>query len=187
MSSIGSSPRQIPVGLSAYPQYQSEAVAIAKAAYVFIPDSGNYVGNYPPGHMLPLGSPSIPSETDSIVLLNDVAQGLPYNLVNILNGDKGTFILRDTGKTLFAELYKDFSTPTGKKGYFREVQVLLPQPIVSTQGFLGGVNGNVFGVYGSVPQYAPYATIYLPTNVDGVFNKEGTGNPLKDPTPQGQM
>jgi hypothetical protein len=186
MSSIGSAPRQIPIGLSAYPQYQSTGTSIANAAYVFIPDSGNYVGNYPPGFVVPANSPDTQSIYDSLVRLDTVAAGLPSNLNNNLNSDQGTFILRDTGKTIYAPIYKNFSSDTGKKAYFREVQVLIPQPIVSSQGFLGGVNGNVFGVYGSSPQYALYATIYLPTNVAGVLSNLFV-NFLDDPTPQGQM
>jgi hypothetical protein len=185
MSSIGSAPRQIPVGLQYYPVYQATADDIAKVAYVFIPDSGNYVGNYPPGFVVPMDE--VANVQGSIAALGPVAAGLPYNFLNNLNGKKGTFVLRDMGKTIFADVHDKFAVPTNTKGYFREVQVLIPQPISTTQGFLGGVNGSVFGVYGSAPQYAPYATIYFPTNVDGVLNTQFGNGLLQDPTPQSQM
>jgi hypothetical protein len=178
MSSIGSAPRQIPVGLQYYPTYQNNAKDIASSSYVFIPDSGNYVGNYPPGHVVPLTE--FPDLFESVHLFDDIRQNIPTV------GAKSPLVLRDTGKTIFALVYKDAVTPSDVKGYFRQVQVLIPQPITATQGFLGGVNGSTFGVYGSIPQYVPYATIYLPTNVDGVF-VNSTGNFLLDPTPQGQM
>jgi hypothetical protein len=182
MSSVTRFIRQIPTGQQYYPQYTASVTALANAAYTFVADQGNYVGNYPPGYVVPLD----PAAS------NNTTQALYDALVTAASGPQGgqqSIVLRDMGKTIFAKVADELSglnAATNPAGYFRQVQVLIPQPISATQGFLGGTNGSTFGVVGQSMQYTPYATIYLPTNVAGVFYNP-SGNLLPSPTPQGQM
>jgi hypothetical protein len=181
MSSVTRFIRQIPTGQQYYPQYTLTVTGseLADAAYIFFPDTGNYVGNYPPGYVVAAVDEAGSIYGSLVALQQTVMGGLTQQSI----------VLRDMGKTIFAPIATDVAgSDVGQNGagYFRQVQVLIPQPISSTQGFLGGVNGSVFGVYGSSPTYAPYATIYLPTNVAGVFANLNASL-LPSPTPQGQM
>jgi hypothetical protein len=84
-------------------------------------------------------------------------------------------VLRDMGKVVYAPLASSLAnaqagTASGTSGYFRQVQLLLPQPITNTQGFIGGASGNLFGVQGGAGSvYAAYLTFYLPVVVGGIL------------------
>jgi uncharacterized repeat protein (TIGR02543 family) len=83
-------------------------------------------------------------------------------------------VLRDMGKQVFApmatSLSNGFAGQVTGSGYFEEVQLLLPKPIVYPQGFIGGPNGNAFGIVGSSPDsYTPYLTFYLPKTLGGIL------------------
>ena len=181
MSSVTRFLRQIPAGQSYYAQGAAAVPAstLANAAYVFVPTAANYVGNYPPGFVAP-------ASTDASS--NGVIASMFTGLTALANQQ---VILRDMGKTIFAQYATTVAnavagTGSGNSGFFRQVQILLPQPISSTQGFIGGTNGSVFGVYGGSNNYIDYGTIYLPTSVAGVYLTSGT-TVLTTPTPQGQM
>lgn len=146
MSSVTRFLRQIPTGLT-YVNPDS----LTSSALDFVPTAGNYVGNYPPGYMV-----------------SAAATGLQTALSNAKQVAGGQFLVRDMGKTIFAP----FNSATGDMGYFREYQLLVVSPIGATQGFLGGVGGNNFGVVGPANATAPgtstYCTFYLPVAVGGV-------------------
>jgi hypothetical protein len=165
MSSVTRFLRQIPTGLN-YVDAGS-ASTVASTALDFIPTSGNYVGNYPPGF-----------------LVNGSNTGLSTSISDAISGNTGgAQIVRDMGKTIFAP----FATSVGNGlagtftgyGYFRQYQVLMVKPITAAQGFLGGVNGNTFGVVGPAPATAPgtstYVTFYLPVSVQGVGAPASSG------------
>lgn len=182
MSSVTRFLRQIPVGQQYYGGLNATpgtaASNIAAAAYVFVPTSANYVGNYPPGFVAPAST-----DTSSNGIITNMFVGL-----TALAGTQ--VILRDMGKTIYAQYATTVAnavagTGSNTFGYFRQVQVLLPQPI-NSQGFIGGTSGSVFGVYGGSNNYIDYGTIYLPTTVAGVYLGTGT-TALLSPTPQGQM
>jgi hypothetical protein len=173
MSSVQSFLRQIPVGQSLYAN--NSLLEIAAAACVFVPGTGNYVGNYPPGLVAP-------ASADVKGAIANAAQGYSPTV----------HIVRDMGKTIYAETATTLAnavagTGSGESGYFRQVQVLVPQPIKSVQGFIGGVAGSAFGVVGGSPDpYSSYLTVYVPTSVAGVyaFPSGVVGLPNG---PQGQM
>jgi hypothetical protein len=152
MSSIGSSLRQIPVATTYYdPITIINDVNInginQTHVFEFVPTSGNYVGTYPPGYMQ-LASAEL------VQAIIDV-------------GFKKDVVLRDMGKTIYAP---DGNKPTADKGYFRQVQLIVPKAITLTQGFLGGVNGTTFGVDGGplIPDdYTNYLTFYIPVAIGG--------------------
>ena len=187
MSSVTRFLRQIPTGLAVFNQggtAASDLTAIANAACEFIPTGSNYVGNYPPGYVI-----KATAAVQAAILLAN-------------SGYTQTFpIVRDMGKTIFAQISNSTTaTPaaaaagaTVNYGYFRQIQVLVPQPINSNQGFIGGPNGNVFGVVGGSPDsYSQYLTVYVPTSVAGVFATQ-TANGFSAAVtplpagPQGQM
>jgi hypothetical protein len=162
MSSVTRFLRQIPTGMQ---YYAAPALAtLAGAACEFVPTAANYVGNYPPGYVAP-ASAALQAAIQTITV------GLPAGSLPII---------RDMGKTVFAETASSVAnaqvgTGLGVKGSFRQVQLLLPQPITNTQGFIGGVNGNVGGVYGGSPDaYSPYLTFYLPETVCGILASPAT-------------
>ena len=171
MSSVTRFLRQIPTGAALYGG--NSIAEIAAAACEFIPTSGNYVGNYPPGFVIPAQAATVGAITNQAV---GYTQTQP--------------IVRDMGKTIFAQTATSLTnalagTGTGSFGYFREIQVLAPQAITSAQGFIGGPSGSVFGVTGGGSStYATYLTVYVPTSVAGVYLTPTT--PLKY-GPQGQM
>ena len=181
MSSVTRFLRQIPTGQSLYIQGATvglnDLTAIADAAVEFVPDAGNYVGNYPPGVVV-----AASAAVKAVIVA--AATGLTQS----------TPVLRDMGKTIFAPIYTGTPSntvgPSGNAGYFRQVQLLIPQAINTNQGFIGGTNGSVFGVYGgSTDAYTPYLTFYLPTTVAGVLATAGFATavtPLFN-SPQGQM
>jgi hypothetical protein len=149
-------------------------VQIAAAAVEFVPTSSNYVGNYPPGYVIPASAATVAAITNAAV---GYTQALP--------------IVRDMGKTVFAQTATNLAnaqagTGTGTWGYFRQVQVLVPQAITTAQGFIGGTSGSTFGVVGGSPDaYSSYLTVYVPTSVAGVYLLQGV-TPLLE-GPQGQM
>lgn len=180
MSSVTRFLRQIPTGQSVYLQGTvvnvNDLAAIANAAVEFIPTSGNYVGNYPPGVVVAASA-----------ALKAAIQTADAGLA------QSTPVIRDLGKTIFAPVYNGTpaatGTASGNSGFFRQVQLLIPQAIGS-QGFIGGAQGSVFGVVGGSPDaYSSYLTFYLPTAVAGVLATAGfatTVTPLFN-SPQGQM
>jgi hypothetical protein len=112
-------------------------------AFEFVPASGNVVGNYPPGYMVPA----------STVLKDAIAA------LNGLNSN-GT-LLRDMGKTVKCGLGGGSpSTPVAPANanvrFFRQVQLVTP---VDQSSVVGGVSGNTFGVQGGValPSSSPNA------------------------------
>ncbi len=124
-------------------QYFSAESLTAGNTYELVPASSNVVGNYPPGYVQTL-------TTASTSLLS-------------LTGA----VCRDMGKTIFAGIG---ATPTAF-GWFRQIQILYPVPINSTQGFIGGTAGNVFGVTGTATtpdSRTGYFTVYIPAVVGGV-------------------
>jgi hypothetical protein len=171
MSSVTRFLRQVPTGQALYGG--NTLAQIATAACEFIPTSGNYVGNYPPGFV-------IPAQAATAAAINNAAAGYSQTAP----------IVRDMGKTIFAQTATSLAnaqagTGTGSYGYFRQVQVLVPQPISAAQGFIGGLSGSVFGVVGGSPtSTAQYLTVYVPTSVAGVSLNPNT--PLVE-GPQGQM
>jgi hypothetical protein len=174
MSSVTRFLRQIP---NSHPTYASNSLAvIATAACEFIPTGANYVGNYPPGVV-------IPAQAATVAAITNAAAG--YSQVQP--------IVRDMGKTIFAATATSLAnaqagTLTGSSGYFRQIQVLLPQAISNTQGFNGGVSGSVFGVVGGSPTTtAQYLTVYVPTSVNGVYLLPGGSAAQLTEGPQGQM
>ncbi len=156
MSSVTRFLRQIPTGIG-----QLNAVPTSDALD-FVPTSGNYVGNYPPGYMVPA------SQT-----------GLSSALTNADNGS-GQALVRDMGKTIFCPYSATVggSLASAPSGFYRQYQLLKATPISATQGFLGGPSGNNFGVVGpsnaTIPGTSTYVTFYLPTFVAGVGSATGS-------------
>ena len=145
MSSVTSFIRQIPVSA----QYYNAAVVVAGAAtlaFEFVPTSGNYVGNYPPGYV-----------QNSAALAVAIAAASAAS--------SGAVVLRDMGKTIYAGIG---ATPVAY-GRFRQVQVLVPS--VGTNNFIGGTTGSTSGVIGGPAigdAYTNYMTIYLPVVHNGI-------------------
>jgi hypothetical protein len=151
MSSVTRFLRQIPTGANFV-----NPTSLTTSALDFVPATGNYVGNYPPGYVVPAS-----------------ATGLSTILSNALTVTNGQFIIRDMGKTILAPFVATLaaSLTTAPQGYFREYQLLQVSPISATQLFNGGVNGNTFGVIGpsvSTAGTSTYATFYLPVSIGGV-------------------
>lgn len=147
MSSVQSFLRQIPTG-----QLYLTAPADEYLSYAveFVPTSGNYVGNYPPGYVQ-----SLPAAT------------VTYFRQQIA-GSSGPSLLRDMGKTIFAPFGNQSGAPAQ---YWRQVQLIFPKPINATQGFMGGIGGSTFGVSGApyTPDaYTNYLTFYVPQTVAGI-------------------
>ena len=151
MSSVQSFLKQVPAGLSFV-----NPDSLTASCYDFVPASGNYVGNYPPGYVVPAAS-----------------SGLSTALSNAKLVANGQFLLRDMGKTIYCPYAATIggSLTTAPSGFFREYQLLVVNPISATYGFIGGVNGNNFGVVGpsvSTSGSSTYCTLYLPSVVAGV-------------------
>jgi hypothetical protein len=131
---------------------------LAGQACEFIPSSANVVGNYPPGYI-------IAAEASTQAAIQAITSGRAQTLC----------VLRDMGKVVFAPLASSLANAqagvsSGTSGYFRQVQLLLPQPISNSQGFIGGANGHLFGNQGGAAAvYDPYMTFYLPVVVGGVL------------------
>jgi len=146
MSSVTRFIRQIN-NSNSYVSAATVAATPATYAYELIPDAGNVVGNYAPGHMI----------TASAALVAAIAA-----LVASVSG-VSHLVLRDMGKTVRAPV----GSNSGAIGYFRQVQLLAP--IGESNGFLGGASGSVGGVLGGSPNAnSPYLTFYVPVVVYGV-------------------
>ena len=136
----------------------------ATAVYEFVPTSTNVVGNYPPGYVQ-----LIYGNAAAVV----TALAAQNNSVNAPNG----VVLRDMGKTIFAPV----GSATGAMGHFRQVQLLAPKPISASQGFIGGVAGNTFGVLGvpaggaTTDAYTSYLTFYIAVPLGGVVAGPASG------------
>jgi hypothetical protein len=162
MSSVTRFIRQIPVSTT----YYNAAHVIANPTtmvFELVPDSSNYVGNYPPGYMA----------TASTALQAVLSQASHANAA----GDGLT--LRDMGKTVYAAVGStaapgtDPRGPSATYGYFRQVQLIAPKPIgLTSNTLIGGVNGSTFGVLGaqnSPDIYTDFLTFYIPVTVAGVL------------------
>ena len=162
MSSVTRFIRQIPVSTTYYDvnSIVSSAGAVT-GVYEFYNDGSNYVGNYPPGYVLPASNALV----TQIVNASDTG-------VN-----RNNLILRDMGKTIYAAYGATNTagdprlTPsTANFGYFRQVQLLKPSAIVANN-FIGGTNGSTFGVLGAPlnpDAYTDYLTFYISVTVAGV-------------------
>lgn len=118
----------------------------ATAAYEFVPASGNVVGNYPPGYV----------------------QLLPASVSALLNANATGAVLRDMGKTIYANVYAA-GVATAAWGRFRQVQLLVP--FVGNNNFIGGTNGSTSGVIGGPAigdVYTNYMTFYIPIVSNGI-------------------
>ena len=70
---------------------------LAGVAYEFVPTTANYVGNYPPGFMV-------------------VASSVAADVACLATaGSEVTLVLRDMGKTIFAQI----TNSSGNAGWFR--------------------------------------------------------------------
>lgn len=136
---------------------------LAAQACEFIPLSANVVGNYPPGYI-------IAAEASTQAAIQAIVTGRSQQLC----------VLRDMGKVVYAPLASSLANAqagvsSGTSGYFRQVQLLLPQPIVNSQNFIGGANGNLFGNQGGAAAiYDAYMTFYLPVVINGVLASPAT-------------
>lgn len=152
MSSVTRFIRQIPLSTT---YYNAATVVATPGTYVyeFVPTAANYVGNYPPGYM----------QTSTASLTAAIGQA-----VAAATASSTGLVLRDMGKTIFAAT----SSAATSFGYFRQVQLLNPEAISSTQGFIGGLAGSTFGVLGAnnTPNaYTDFMTFYIPVAVAGVL------------------
>jgi hypothetical protein len=171
MSSVTRFLRQIPVSTTYY-QVPSTVTAATTSFpfYEFVPTAANYVGNYPPGSMVQITSANTPA----------VATAIQNAVSNA--GTSTALVLRDMGKTIFAPNAAGTSF-----GYYRQVQLLNPSAISSTQGFIGGPLGQTFGVLGgqnSPDANTDYFTLYVPVTVGGIL---GAGTTTFVPIAGGQM
>jgi len=185
MSSVTRFTRQIPVSTT---YYDADNVVVNRATTIFefLPSSSNYVGNYPSGFNNPTGgvvtlaSPALLQAVLSAAQQNNATlngAGFPTNA--------GSLLLRDLGKTIFAPVVSgDASFPgtgsaTSSWGYYRQVQLIAPRGITQGNGFMGGVNGNTFGVQGAANTpdiYTDYLTFYIPVSVAGIAGINSSGN-----------
>jgi hypothetical protein len=148
MSSVTRFLRQVPTGIA-----QLNSVPTSDALD-FIPATGNYVGNYPPGYVVPA------SQTGLASALTDAENGV------------GTALVRDMGKTIYCSYSPTVGGTPTQAGFYRQYQLLKVNPITISQGFIGGPSGTNFGVVGpaiaTTPGTSTYVTFYLPTFVAGV-------------------
>jgi hypothetical protein len=154
MSSVTRFLRQIPTGVGLVNPSSLQLTALD-----FVPATGNYVGNYPPGYVVPADQTGL-----STALLN---ASLPNPTVPLAQA-----VIRDMGKTIYCPYAATVGGAQTNSGYFREYQLLMVNPISAAQGFIGGLAGNNFGVVGPYPSTLPgtstYVTFYLPSMVAGV-------------------
>ena len=156
MSSVSRFIRQVPLSTTYY-SAATVAASPSTLVYEFVPTSANYTGNYPPGTM----------QVASLALQAAVLQA-----ANTAGG-AGNLVLRDMGKTIFAAT----SSAATSFGYFRQVQLLAPGAITSSQGFIGGTSGTTFGVLGAnnTPDvYTDFLTFFIPVSVAGVSGVAAT-------------
>jgi hypothetical protein len=164
MSSVTRFIRQVPLSTT---YYDAAAVITASASpssqitiYEFYNDGSNYVGNYPPGYVLP------------------ASNGLCSTIA--AQGSSSSLILRDMGKTIYAA-YGALNTAADPRatpstvsyGYFRQVQLLKPTAIGfgTANQIIGGTSGSNFGVLGAQnnpDNYTDFLTFYIPVTVAGV-------------------
>ena len=158
MSSVSRFIRQVPLSTTYYNAATVVTAAnVATYVYEFVPSAANYVGNYPVAFSTAGGT----MQTASAALVANINQ-----VVNAAGG-ASNLVLRDMGKTIFAAT----SSAGTSFGYFRQVQLLQPSAISSTQGFIGGTSGSTFGVLGAnnTPDvYTDFLTFYIPVSVAGV-------------------
>jgi hypothetical protein len=170
MSSVTRFIRQIPVSTTYYDAAGVVTAASSPASqitiYEFYNDGSNYVGNYPPGYVLP-ASNALCTQIVAASSVGGVAT--PQGLV-----------LRDMGKTIYAS-YGALNTSADPRntpstvsyGYFRQVQLLKPTAIGFGTGnqIIGGTSGSNFGVLGAQnnpDNYTDFLTFYIPVTVAGV-------------------
>jgi hypothetical protein len=165
MSSVTRFIRQVPVSTT----YYNAATVFANPTnmvFELVPDSGNYVGNYPPGYMA----------TASAALQAAIAQAANANAAG------AGLTLRDMGKTVYAAATSAAAPGTDPRntpstvayGYFRQVQLIAPKAIGFGTGnqIIGGTSGSNFGVLGAqnTPDiYTDFLTFYIPVTVAGVL------------------
>ena len=137
--------------------------AVSTRVFEFVPSSGNVVGNYPPGYV------------------QAASAALQAALATIAATPASQCVVRDMGKTILAPI----GSLTGARGYFRQVQILLPGTVSATQGFIGGLAGNTFGVLGAAgtpDAYTNYMTLYIASPLAGIL-----GGPLSTSAVIGSM
>ena len=161
MSSIQSFARQRVVGTRTvgvdYSQTSFAGNALPGTFYQFVPLSGNYVGNYPPGYMV----------ENTVELQNNV--GWMFNL---------NAVATDMGKTIKAVIGLNASTvpanlSTGA-GYFREYQIIFPN-ITGLNGIVGSSSGIAGGPPATGLVVPQYFTVYIPIIVNGIIPARGEG------------
>ena len=154
MTSVQKFIRQINVPNSLFPP------VVSGAYYNFVAGSGNYVGNYPPGYMV-------------------AYSGVPPA------AQAAGAVLRDMGKTIKCPVGAVISSVLtfGTEGYFREVQVINPEPVASaTASSAFGIGFEASGA-NTLPQSGNvgdtgYNTFYIPIVIGGVVaSTPGSSNP----------
>jgi hypothetical protein len=155
LKQIGPSNQFVPV---------SNLTTLSLFAWEFVPTQGQvgYVGDHASGYFI--------QASDALQAAIKNIQSLAQNPLAVLP------VLRDMGKTNFAQVQiGGVLQPTAAA--FRQVQLLLPQPISYPPGFIGGVNGNTFGMVGGSPDlYTPYMSFWIPiTLTGGVFGSPIAG------------
>ena len=150
MSSVTRFIRQVPVATT---YYNAANILANSSTMVFelVPSASNIIANYPPGYV----------QAASAALQASLAQALAANASGL--------VLRDMGKTIFAQYGSGASSDPS--AYFRQVQLINPSAITAAQGFAGGAAGQSFGVLGgsNIPDaYTDFLTFYIPVAVAGV-------------------
>jgi hypothetical protein len=153
MTSVTRFIRQVPVSTTYYSVPTGFLASPSAGVYEFQPVSSNVVGNYPPGYM-----------TAATTVLSAALAAA---------GSTSTLVLRDMGKTVYTGVSSDSGVtfPSGF-GWFRQVQLLKPAAITSAQGFIGGTNGNTFGVLGgnNLPDTnSDFFTFYIAVPLGGTL------------------
>ena len=174
MTSVTSFMRQVPLSTTYY-----SASGVAACAYGFQPDGSNYVGNYPPGFMVPATSYNVSASLTLTQAINAAQSGVSNT------------VLRDMGKTIYAPASTSATAPTVGStttpyGYFREVQLLVPTYNNPNGGsghsLIGGPNGTTFGVGTN-----PCLTFYIPVTVAGTLGVTSVACTSIYPIAGGQM
>jgi hypothetical protein len=132
--------------------------------YQFIPATGNYVGNYPPGWM-----------SDITSTVNTALGGYPT----------GSAVMRDMGKTVKAVIGVAGSQPTDlitNSGFFRQYQILVPSVISSATS---ASNFGVIGDANTPTAYSDFYTVYVPIVVGGTIAGVSNGSGGVAPTLEG--
>jgi hypothetical protein len=168
MSSVTRFIRQIPLSTTYYSSQPIgttlDETTTSWPFYQFQPSSSNFVGNYPNGFNDATGGIVTRITNVNTPEMNQALQRA-YDAAKSGSG----LILRDMGKTIFAPLT---NSPTSNWGYFRQVQLIAPNAITQGPGFMGGVNGNTFGVLGAAQNpdaFTNYLTFYIPVTIGGIL------------------